>query len=220
MWTIRADMASPANTPHKGTIEVLAAQNMSVTIDTLTPGTPYFTTVVAVNREVPGVETASAPTSAIPARRPPGKPVVAVTIPGGSSRRVAVAISPPLVPDHGLYCSGGGSGLGFTLPNPCPDRMGLRTYADGGSIVTKYEIQESDEPSFSTGHTTSYMRPVSRADLEGASSALVFYIDGLDSNIFHYFRVFAHNAIGPGPSCANAGSGLCDGVALRVQPNP
>jgi len=218
-WNTNADMMYPGLTPDKGAVAVLATDASSYTIQDLTAGQRYYVVVSACNQEGCGVDTVAVPPSAVPALQRPGK-ASRVSVSSAATanpllRTITILTYFPFVPDHGLFCSGAGTALPHLIAEACPTRMGYGTMADGGTPVTKLEFVVSDDPNFSLGHDVQvFTRDVYNADL-ASNTAVSVTLSSLSVSTTYYVRVIAHNAVGPGQPCDQAGL-LCDGVATSV----
>ena len=115
-WDRSSSFASLLSAPHKGSVELYGSQNHSYTINNLASQQIYYVRVSASNAVGYGpVQTASPPFAA-PFNVLPGK-ISSATIAPTTSSSLTVAWNPPLVPDHGIFCSGGGEDSQFAAPN-------------------------------------------------------------------------------------------------------
>lgn len=127
-----------------------------------------------------------------------------------------VTVNPPVVPHHGVFCSGGGT-LNANVPAPCPLTMGRATQADGGSPIQEYKVQWSVDPDFS------FMTPPDNGEALISTAAInagapyVISITGLTSAQLHYVRVAAVNGVGIGGYVQGTGV-LGDGATLAGTP--
>ena len=218
-WNTNADMTFPGLAPDKGSVQVFATNSFSYTINDLTPGQTYYATVSACNLEGCGIDTASNPTLAVAALQRPGKAVyvsLSNTDAALSAGQLLVTMNFPLVPDHGIPCSGRGTALGFTGVSPCPAGMGYGTMADGGTPVTRFDVILSSDSTFSTGNLGPYSLNVFNTQLvSNVPQTLV--ITNLPSATTYFVRVVVYNAVGPSQSCDYDGQ-LCSGARLSINP--
>jgi hypothetical protein len=180
----------------------------------------FAVVVSACNLEGCGVDTVATPASAAPALQRPGKAVF-VSLSSTNSvlqtGELQVLVDFPLVPDHGLYCSGMGTSASFDEVNPCPSGMGYGSIADGGTPVSRIDVILSDDATFSAGHA---LEPVS---LTITNSMLIntpqqsIVVSDLLTDTMYYVRVIVYNSVGPSKSCDRGGQ-LCDGTVLSSKP--
>lgn len=128
----------------------------------------------------------------------PGKPVsVSLAVPGTclSTSCIRVTWDAPLVPAHGIYCSGGGTVS--TGANPCPLTMGRAREADGGAPITMYTLEWSRTPDFC----------VIDATTDVPSDARVYIIQNLTPGLTYYVRIYAVNSQGRSEAQSQGASG-------------
>jgi Fibronectin type III domain len=221
-WDIDPTWSSASQLPSKGTMIIDATLNAYTTITNLAPGGTYYIRVSAGNSVGFGSWTSDTPSGLTTGKRAPGKPYnIQVLTPGGPNSAcsaIEVTWLPPVIPAHGMYCSGGGT-TSPLLPNSCPLGMGYGTDADGGLAIIGYEIQISTISSFIDVATIflpidTYLRgqPVSTVIGPGSMYAPS---PPLLSGQAYYVRVAARNSAGTGPFCSQEGL-LCDGSPLLV----
>ena len=210
--------------PDKGEKILSASLNMSYTIQSLTAGLIYYVRVSAANKQ--GYSGYALPTPAFgaPSNQIPGRPSgITVTqypaAPSATADKNALFVqwSAPVVPNHGLWCSGGGSLAAFAHHNACPVGMGIGQDADGGSGITKYILEWDTVSAFGGSEdlphkgkhevTTLGTRPFSKK------------LSGLTCGRNYYVRVSAYNSIGDGKTCALGGT-RCDSTVLIAAPGP
>merc|ERR1711871_56897 len=221
-WDRSSSFASLLSAPHKGSVELYGSQNHSYTINNLASQQIYYVRVSASNAVGYGpVQTASPPFAA-PFNVLPGKISSATIVPTTSSS-LTVAWNPPLVPDHGIFCSGGGEESQFAAPNLCPSGMGYGTDADGGSQILKYIIEWDASPTFNSGNaalrgTLDFFNVGIRPYSTVISGLTCTHSAGAGSESIetYYIRIFAYNAVGQGAQCGQEGA-LCDGSVLSTK---
>ena len=225
-WDVDPDWESTARAPHRGSRELPASGpggGTRATISGLRAGTTYFARVSAGNRVGFGLPSFDAPAGRAPARQPPGPPAGLSAGPSPDfCRSLRLRFGPPLVPAHGLPCSGAPLGNRSAL-GPCPPRPGAGAAppaADGGAPITAYELQWATEPSFAAAGAWS-------AALDAAAMAAGAPLDlplgphmgaNLQPGQAYFLRVAARNAVGTGPFCARAGMN-CEGEPILAVPS-
>jgi hypothetical protein len=229
-WDIDAEFEGLLGMPHKGSVIVDASRDSSYTITNLNPGTRYYVRVAAGNLVGFGAASVGGATGTAPAQQVPGAPV-GVSVSGESTPlhadltcasplELLVEMSYPIVPAHGVPCSGGGSA--HADPSACPSGMGSGTQADGGSRITAYEVQWSTYADFrdtsSHGGTATLQIPAS-ANQNGPHILRMNPVNGqaLLAGQQYYIRVAARNAEGIGSYCERDGP-FCDGAPLMAVP--
>lgn len=216
-WDTDPEFLSLDFLPHKGETVVLASQNRSITISDLTPNQRYYFRVAAANLEGYGLTSSPVPAYLAPSRQVPGLPTfLQVTNTTGAVGQVLILMSAPVVPHHGIFCSGGADDAPFADPNPCPVGMGVGRQADGGSRVTKYEIEYSEDPNFDTGRAKVW-REIDVSETDDGPFTFLLDLGASSVDSMYYFRVAAINAQSIGQYC-NRGGLLCDGNVLAIQP--
>lgn len=198
--------------PHKSTgteTEVLSVDDTSYTIpgaSSLTTGQTYYVRVAARNAVGYGVFGVPNPVAVQPSLQVPGKPS---NFQGNTAAGTGITVqwAPPLIPAHGLYCGGGGTGAPTTA-SACPTGMGTGTVADGGSAITSYKIQWDTNAQFSSP-TEKPIYPTSQVFSYSDT------ITGLQCGNSYYVRIAAANAQGYGSFCGNNGAN-CDGSVVQV----
>lgn len=210
-WDRDPSMNSLYEWPHKGSVAVNSADDQSYTITDLTPGIRYYVQVQAGNLVGYGTPQTPTPAWIEPSNQVPGLPTtLSLNNQTDTAGTLEVVVNRPRVPAHEIYCGGGGTVQ--TLPTNCPLGMGRNYTADGGDPINQFEIQYSDDPSFS-GTVNTAVLPIRDHEAEP------FYITltGLFAHTEYYVRVAARNGQGIGEFCGNGGL-LCDGDTLFSQP--
>jgi hypothetical protein len=200
-WDRDAGFSSSFTLPHKGEVLVDAATDSSYTIESLSEGTSYYVKVQAINAMGEGTAQTASPRYAKPEIQVPGKPWMSVLTQGSSAGSIDVAINPPSIPSHGLFCSGIDS-----TPGACATASGA---ADGGSSIVEYVVQWDTQSNFASGNGGSDTIAVD------TSQQYVYSVEGLHTGVTYFVRVYARNAAGTGASC-NVDGLLCDGDALSL----
>jgi hypothetical protein len=197
-WDREPTFSSLLSLPDKGVAYLQATQNMSYTIRSLTKGLIYYVRVSAANKQgYSGYQIASPPFAA-PTNQIPGKPSsITVSQVTGQNTWLQVQWSAPEIPNHGLWCGGGGSGVGFTEHERCPVGMGSGQDADGGTAITKYVLEWDTVPSFNGIEGFPHK---SRVDITNLAT-----------------RPFTYNI--QSLTCALTGA-RCDGAVLVKAPGP
>ena len=115
-----------------------------------------------------------------------------------------VVWTPPVVPAHGIFCSG------LAVPDLCPLTMGRGQEADGGAPITHYQLEWSRTADFCTIDGTS--------DVSWTNTGTFSYtISYLTHGLTYYVRLYAVNS--QGVSDAQMGSGIIGaGGALVITP--
>jgi hypothetical protein len=135
------------------------------------------------------VATNASPASAAPAVQIPGKPHSIAAVTGGSSGEIDVSFQRPRVPWHLIPCSGT-----VASPNDCPKEVGGSVASsDGGSSISEYVIEYSEESDFS-GYDQGQI----------VTTAFTVTITNLTPGRTYYIRVAARNQNGLGSFCAFA----------------
>jgi hypothetical protein len=219
-WDVDPGWASAARLPHRGSVLVPAASHLRHTLAGLHTGTTYYVRVAAGNRVGFGLPSTDAPPGRAPLRQVPGRPfgVHAGAAPA-HCRSLRVTFAPPVVPHHGLFCSGGGT-ANRTAPGPCPPGSmgGGGAAADGGAPVAGYELQVAASPSFGDA-----VRLAVAVDAAAPGAPLDVAVGphsgaNLQPGQVYYVRVAARNAVGTGPFCGRAGLS-CEGAPLVAAPS-
>jgi hypothetical protein len=209
-WDVIREMDSLTPKPDKGFVVVAASDTLSYTISNLAPGRTYFVRVGALNRA--GARFNDLPLVVKPALQVPGKPSsgAVATVPACPTC-LSVSWSAPVVPAHGIYCSGGG--LVTTGALACPQLMGRLTEADGGSVISRYIVQWSTSSDFGETGVVSD-NGESTVSVTGAGP-YTFSVTGLTSTTTYYVRVAASNEKGLSAFASQAGT-AADGLALTA----
>ncbi|KAG5186910.1 hypothetical protein JKP88DRAFT_308703, partial [Tribonema minus] len=195
-WDVSAYFNSLTGTPHQGSTTVQGAGAGSVTLTYLSSGSRYYAKVAAVNGASAGVARISSPDSAYPSKQRPGKPV-GVALASTSAQTINVAWQFPLIPWHGIPCSGTAA-----APVQCPTAPGGTVASDGGDAITHYEVQWSLLSSFNVLYASGPLDATSRS----------YTITQLTSGLKYYVRVVAANTVGYGAFCEFGGN-TCDTAA-------
>jgi hypothetical protein len=218
-WDTDSTFSSQLSLPDKGEKELQAALNMSYTIEGLSSASIYYVRVSAANKQGYSDAQAATPPFRQPSNQIPGKPsAISLTQPAGQNTQLRVQWSAPEIPDHGLYCSGGGSATGYTTHNRCPTGMGYGQDADGGSAITSY-ILEWDTVATFDGTEDGSTHKGKQTITNLATRPFTHTLSGLTCGRSYYVRVSAYNSIGDGKTCNQQGVG-CDGAVLTAQPGP
>jgi len=158
-WDIDPYFESLALPPFRGSATVAAAASRFFTITDLSPDQVMYVRVSAKNRVGQGLPTNPRPEGIQTMLRRPGRPNSIVLASNASNPSVQcggeilVSLQAPIVPDHGLFCSGGGLAAP-SAPGSCPSLgMGYGAQADGGSAIEEYIVQWSAQPDFSASTT-------------------------------------------------------------------
>merc|ERR1712196_47456 len=209
-WDRASSFSSLLALPHKGEVEMLATQNLSYTINDVSPGAIYYVRVSAANSIGYGPTQITNPTFASPANQRPGKIINANLLKFNAST-LKVEWDAPFIPAHGIPCSGRGTSL--TAPNACPTGMGYGTDADGGSPITRYWIEWDVHSDFASGAAS----PDKGKYVFTALSTRPYqhFIKNLNPANNYFVRILAYNSVGPGDYCSKSGF-QCDGSALAI----
>merc|ERR1711959_106364 len=133
------------------------------------------------------VATNASPASAAPSVQIPGKPHTIAAVAGGSSGEIDVSFQRPRIPWHLIPCSGT-----VATPNDCPTEVGGSVASsDGGSAITEYVIEYSEESDFS-GFDQGQI----------VTTSLTVTLQNLTPGRKYYIRVAARNQNGLGSFCA------------------
>jgi hypothetical protein len=188
-WDTASAFNSGSPSPHKGFVDLDASLYNSYTVQYLTTNQQYFVRVMAGNSAGFSVATNASPASAAPAVQIPGKPHSIAAATGGSSGEIDVSFQRPRVPWHLIPCSGT-----VASPNDCPKEVGGSVASsDGGSSISEYVIEYSEESDFS-GYDQGQI----------VTTSLTVTITNLTPGRTYYIRVAARNQNGLGSFCAFA----------------
>jgi len=182
-WDTRATFTSTNSPPHKGYVDVDAANDSSYTINLLSPDKVYFARVFAINTAGIGSPEVSVPLYASPANQVPGKVMSLTLYQGSITGALDIHWQRALIPHHDIPCSG-------TLENPieCPVRFGgTIKSSDGGEPIVEYEVEYNERHNFSGGDG-------GRKIVTGTLTSIL----NLTSGRTYYVRVLARNIIGSG----------------------
>merc|ERR1711968_123476 len=212
-WDRASSFSSLLAYPHKGEVEMMASQNLSYTINDLSPGAVYYVRVSAANSAGYGPVQITSPTFGSPSNQRPGK-IINAALTKFNATTLKVSWDAPFIPAHGIPCSG--RGTVYTAPNACGAGMGYGTDADGGSPITRYWIEWDIQSDFSSGSST----PDKGTYVFTALSTRPYqhFIKNLNPDTAYHIRILAYNAVGPGDYCSNSGFD-CDGSALSMPQN-
>lgn len=182
-WDTVATFSSTNPPPHKGYVDVEANIHFSHTIEMLSSKKVYFVRVFAFNTAGMSEETVSDPLYASPSKQVPGQVESLSARPGSASGEIEVEWELPMVPHHGIPCSGT-----LEAPFPCPARYeGGFVSSDGGDKIYEYEVEYNE-----------------RSDFSGADGRTKFVtgtattLQNMHSGRQYYVRVLARNTIGSG----------------------
>jgi len=189
-WDTSPNLNSLSPYPDKGEVRVSAARHRSVTLTSLKPGRRYYARVSAVNSVGTGMAQ-HATTSRAATKHVPGKPHGIQVASGFEVGTIDVAWQRPLIPHHGVPCSGT-----LEVPEDCPAPIGGSVPAsDGGSTISQYEVEFNEDPDF-TGQDGGHVTTVDETLVLG----------GLTPGRMYFIRVLARNSVGSGSFCSNAGN--------------
>jgi hypothetical protein len=179
--------------PHK-LAKTVSGNERGATFDSLEAHRRYYARARAVNAAGGGPSRASSPANVRPAQRVPGKPVALVGV-SGSSGDLDVQFRPPLVPAHGMPCSGTEA-----APELCPGAGGGGG-ADGGAAITYYYLEWSLSSRFESEKCVRADRCQVRvsAGAHPVTALLSAGASGLLSGKVYFVRVCAENSLGRGP---------------------
>jgi hypothetical protein len=218
-WDTDAHFDGMLGMPHRGAVQRAADVDASFTITNLHAGVPYFVRVRAGNQVGLGGATV-APNAVAPSRQLPGLPAsvqvadnggaTGISVPAGA---MLVQFDAPIVPAHGVPCSGG---AGSVDAQPCTDGMGRGVEADGGSAIHAYSVQWSLYSDFSDVVNAGGSTLVPVPDGHSGGFHVVAPPTGSLHSGTYFVRVAALNDEGVGAYCERDGT-LCDGAALEVQ---
>lgn len=181
-WDVQENFSSYSMPPNKGYKDV-DANHGAFTIELLNKRKTYFVRVGALNSAGVGMSRIASPNFVIPANQVPGKPLVPTASAGTPSGSLQVSWQHPLIPAHGIQCSGTGDS-----PLECPTPFGSSSpAADGGDVITEYEVEVSESEGF---HGSSTRR---------TTSQLVLTVEHVIPGRMYFIRVLARNRIGSGP---------------------
>ena len=214
--------------PHRGSVEVNASEHRSYTISGdvgnllgLDAGVRYYSRVSAANKEGYGQAQAPNPTSMVPENQVPGKPSsVSLEQVGGQAGNLTVRWNFPWVPNHGIFCGGGGPY--HASPDYCPALMGTdvggKGVADGGNPLTKYVVEWDVNPLFTKVAGNPHAGTFDFTDLGDGSGPFAHTLQNLDNTKVYYVRVYAENGEGPSLPCDEAGALCADGTPISASP--
>jgi hypothetical protein len=182
-WDTVATFSSTNPPPHKGYVDVEANIHFSHTIEMLSSKKVYFVRVFAFNTAGMSEGTVSDPLYASPSKQVPGQVESLSARSGSASGEIEVEWELPMVPHHGIPCSGT-----LEAPFPCPARYeGGFVSSDGGDKIYEYEVEYNE-----------------RSDFSGADGRTKFVtgmattLQNLHSGRQYYVRVLARNTVGSG----------------------
>jgi hypothetical protein len=229
-WDRVASFASTYVLPHKGEAEVNASEHLSYTISGdvgnllgLDAGVRYYMRVSAANKEGYGQAQSPTPTSMVPENQVPGKPssVSVENIPGQAGN-LTVRWNFPWVPNHQIYCGGGGPYK--TTPDYCPTLMGTdvgtKGVADGGNPLTKYVIEWDTNALFTKVAGMPHAGTYDFTDLGDGSGPFAHTLQNLDNTKDYYIRVYANNGEGSSQPCDRTGALCDDGASAFITAKP
>jgi hypothetical protein len=224
-WDTDMEFEGMLGLPHRSSVVVDSAVDMSYTIRDLSAGMQYYVRVRAGNQVGFSAPTRANPNAAVPSYQVPGTPrgialandpLVDPNVSAGG--KILVTFEAPLVPAHGLPC--GGYGSGFAAASACPSGLGVNSQADGGRPITAYQVQWSTYSDFrdtmSSGGTA--VVPVPSGDVGPYSIELPATGAPLLSGTQYFVRVAAMNSRGIGPYCEQSGP-ECEAGVLSATPS-
>ena len=135
----------------------------------------------------------------------------------GAVGNLTVTWNAPVVPDHAIYCGGGGPTANSSLPMPCPVGMGLGQQADGGTPVLYYQVHYDVSKFMNSTGTLQETGNALITNLE-AGEPFQYTIPNLDPTKTYYVSVLAHNDMGNSRICTKTGL-LCDGSLASGVPD-
>ena len=182
-WDTKASFTSSNSPPHKGYTDVDADNNSSYTINLLSSKKVYFVRIFAFNTAGSGEGGISDPLFASPSNQVPGKVMSLQAHPSSNSEAIDVHWQRPLIPHHGIPCSGTSD-----YPIECPTRFGGNTKSsDGGEEIVEYEVEFNERSDFGGSDG-------GRKIVSGTFTT----IENLTSGRTYFIRVLARNIIGSG----------------------
>jgi hypothetical protein len=182
-WDTISTFSSTNYPPHKGYVDLEANVHSSHTIEMLSSKKVYFVRVFALNTAGMSEGTISDPFYLSPSKQVPGQVESLSARSGSASGTIDVDWVAPIVPHHGIPCSGT-----LETPFPCPTGYeGGIISSDGGDKIFEYEVEYNERSDFSgvDGRTKF---------VSGTSTTL----QNLHSGRPYYVRVLARNTIGSG----------------------
>jgi hypothetical protein len=186
-WDTASGFNSGSPSPHKGFVDLDASLYSSYTVQYLTTNQQYYVRVMAGNSAGYSVATNASPASSAPSVQIPGKPHSIAAVTGGASGEIDVSYQRPRIPWHLIPCSGT-----LSSPNDCPTEVGgASPSSDGGSAISEYVIEYSEESDFS-GFDQGQI----------VTTSLTATIQNLTPGRTYYIRVAARNQNGLGSYCA------------------
>lgn len=182
-WDTKASFTSSNSPPHKGYADVDADNDSSYTINLLSSEKVYFVRIFAFNTAGSGEGEISDPLFASPSNQVPGKVMSLQVHPSSISEAIDVHWQRPLIPHHGIPCSGTSD-----HPIECPTRFGGNTKSsDGGEEIVEYEVEFNERSDFGGSDG-------GRKIVSGTFTT----IENLTSGRTYFIRVLARNIIGSG----------------------
>ena len=221
-WDRLPNFQGKFSLPHKGEAQVDASKHRSYTISPptgLQENTVYYVRVSARNVVGYGVQQLPVPAFAAPVGQVPGKVSgLVVKSQQGAPGNLTVSWNAPIVPDHQIFCGGGGPGSNVSgSPDACPVGMGRDTEADGGRPILYYQVHY-DVSEFM--NSTGTLQETGNALITNLAGGEPFHytIPNLDVTKKYYVSVLAHNDVGNSRICKNTGV-LCDGEKASAAPD-
>jgi hypothetical protein len=182
-WDTKASFTSSNSPPHKGYADVDADNDSSYTINLLSSEKVYFVRIFAFNTAGSGEGEISDPLFASPSNQVPGKVMSLQVHPSSISEAIDVHWQRPLIPHHGIRCSGTSDHT-----TECPTRFGGNTKSsDGGEEIVEYEVEFNERSDFGGSDG-------GRKIVSGTFTT----IENLTSGRTYFIRVLARNIIGSG----------------------